>query len=134
MYKAAALCAQVPYVSNPGALAAAPPASVTQRRQRLLLFRGALSKKDLAAGVGQAIRGAMQQLQSSSNETLIEDVRREATAKKAGAPKTSHAVRRGGAQLDLVFTEGDYSAYGAAMAEADFCLVPAGDSEVRMLG
>ena len=46
----------MPYVSNPGALAAAPPASAGQPRARLLLFRGAMSPQDLAPGVGQAAR------------------------------------------------------------------------------
>ena len=46
----------MPYVSNPGALAAAPPASAGQPRARLLLFRGAMSAQDLAPGVGQAAR------------------------------------------------------------------------------
>ena len=46
----------MPYVSNPGALAAAPPASAGQQRARLLLFRGAMSKQDLAPGVGQVAR------------------------------------------------------------------------------
>ena len=130
----------MPYVSNPGALAAAPPATVGQRRHRLLLFRGALTKQDLSPGVGQAIRGAMQRLQQAggaagggaSNDTLIVDVRRvEAKTKYIGgaASHAAHAARRGGGgggggpridskeergpRFDFAFKEEDYSAYGA---------------------
>ena len=124
----------MPYVSNPGALAAAPPATVSQRRHRLLLFRGALTKQDLSPGVGQAIRGAMQRLQqaggaaggAAANDTLIVDVRRvEAKTKYIGeatAPHASHAARRKGERgpkeergprFDFAFKEEDYSAYGA---------------------
>lgn len=133
---------QVPYVSNPGALAAAPSATVSQRRHRLLLFRGALTKQDLSPGVGQAIRGVMQRLQQAggaagggggANDTLIVDVRRvEAKTKYIGeatASHAAHAARRGGGgggggpridskeergpRFDFAFKEEDYSAYGA---------------------
>ena len=106
-------------MSNPGALAAAPPASVTRPRARLLLFRGALSKQDLAPGAGQAIRGAMQQLAARpSNDSLIVDVRRMAATQAKASPaqptqaKGAHRGGRGAMRLDFTFNEDDYSGYG----------------------
>eukprot|EP00908_Phaeocystis_cordata_P027405 Transcript_9970.p2 GENE.Transcript_9970~~Transcript_9970.p2 ORF type:complete len:457 (-),score=156.64 Transcript_9970:30-1400(-) len=102
---------ETPYVSNPSALVAAasraPPSSPDASSE-------ASASASASASAGGGARGEQQQ-------AMLRRVERDKGWR-------ARRAQRGG--TDFAFREADYAAYGAEMARADFCLVPAGDSEV----